>query len=78
MDEETGSELDFTSSEFDALQALTSPNVSVPIPEAPTFNNLGQLISTMARVKAKQAQGDVSWQIFYRFLVYFIVLTIMF
>lgn len=52
-------ELDFSSTEFNALEALTSPNVTVPIPDAPMYNNLGQFISTINRARARQAQGDV-------------------
>ncbi|KZS09927.1 U7 snRNA-associated Sm LSm11-like protein [Daphnia magna] len=51
-------ELDFSSTEFNALEALTSPNVTVPIPDAPMYNNLGQFISTINRARARQAQGD--------------------
>lgn len=52
-------ELDFSSTEFDALEALTTPDVAVPIPDAPMYNNLGQFVSTLNRARAKQAQGDV-------------------
>lgn len=52
-------ELDFASEEFNALEALLSPNVTVPVPDAPMYNNLGQFVSTINRARAKQAQGDV-------------------
>ncbi|XP_046646425.1 U7 snRNA-associated Sm-like protein LSm11 [Daphnia pulicaria] len=51
-------ELDFSSSEFNALEALLSPDVTVPVPEAPMYDNLGQFVSTLNRARAKQAQGD--------------------
>ena len=59
-------ELDFTSSEFNALEALTNPDVTVPVPEAPMYDNLGQFISTLSRARAKQAQNDVRIHSFYR------------
>jgi len=39
-------ELDFSSTEFNALDALTN-NVDIPVPEAPVYDNLGQFISTV-------------------------------
>ncbi len=56
--EKTNPELDFTSSEFNALEALTSPDVDIPVPDAPMYNNLGQFISTLTRARARQAQTD--------------------
>ncbi|XP_057366420.1 U7 snRNA-associated Sm-like protein LSm11 [Daphnia carinata] len=53
-------ELDFSSTEFNALEALTSPHVIVPIPDAPMYNNLGQFVSTINRARARQAQGDAA------------------
>lgn len=58
--EEKSDELDFTSSDFNALEALTNPDVTVPVPEAPMYDNLGQFISTLSRARARQAQNDVS------------------
>jgi hypothetical protein len=56
-------ELDFSSSEFNALEALLSPDVTVPVPEAPMYDNLGQFVSTLNRARAKQAQGDVRFHL---------------
>ena len=56
--EKTNPELDFTSSEFNALEALTSPDVEIPVPEAPMFNNLAQFISAQNRTRARQTQTD--------------------
>jgi len=39
-------ELDFASTEFNALDALTS-DVEIPVPEAPVYDNLGQFISNV-------------------------------
>ena len=58
MDEKN--KLDFSSEEFNALEALLNPDVTVPVPEAPMYDNLGQYVSILNRAKqAKQAKGDV-------------------
>nr|CAH0100891.1 unnamed protein product [Daphnia galeata] len=59
MDEKN--KLDFSSEEFNALEALLNPDVTVPVPEAPMYDNLGQYVSILNRAKqAKQAKGDGS------------------
>lgn len=54
-------ELDFASTEFNALDALTS-DVEIPVPEAPVYDNLGQFISTVRnRGRARNRNDEVSF-----------------
>lgn len=52
--------LDFTSNEFDALEALMTPGVEVPVPDARVYDNLGQIISSISRGKTKQSENEVT------------------
>ena len=57
-------ELDFASSEFNALDALTS-DVEIPVPEAPVYDNLGQFISNVRnRGRSTTTDDEVSLIIF--------------
>lgn len=59
MNKETNSnaELDFASTEFNALDALTN-DVEIPVPEAPVYDNLGQFISTVRNRGRSRARND--------------------
>lgn len=60
MEPLNNSQLDFTSSDFDPLEALTSPDVQVPVPDAPVYDNLGQIVASVTRAKAKQTGHEVA------------------
>jgi hypothetical protein len=52
------SRLDFTSPQFDAQLALQTPNVQLPVPDAPVLDNVSKFTRIVQSAEEPQQQDD--------------------